>query len=558
MKRRILATALATVMCAGMMHAPVQAEGKIPTTDAENHPIVRAYNENAVQSVFADVEGGTLMGYKENGIYTFKGVKYGEVNGRWEEASPVQPWEGWMNACYVGPQSPQSNGTGEFMSNPAYNATDWSEKNTLTLNIWTKNMDSTAGKPVVVFVHGGGLTTGSGSELLQYDGHNMAEFGDVVFVTINHRLNWLGYLDMSAYGEQYAHSANLGQADIVAALQWIHDNIAVFGGDPGNVTVAGQSGGSQKVSLLMMMPSAQGLVHKVIAMSAGTYQVTRSKEDSQAQTKKLIDYLGIGDLSNEEIMARLTAMSWNDLNDACTAAGVSVGVSYDNEFMMPDFSLGAENGIIFMVGSTFAEFSGNSSAMGPNGSYRNNTINKTDAQFYTNNRLFVSDEDVLARIQERYGDQADAFIAAFQKAYPDHDLFDSLYVDTSSFRTTALECALRYTALGGTAYQYVTAYNQPIFGGIVNTHTGGDIGFAFRNVDKMPEWVAGDEVNADRYSRAFAQAIVNLAYTGNPSQVGLEWPQFTAENHETMILDVNSEVRLNHDLELMEIIHGSK
>lgn len=552
-KKQVMATALVTMMCVGMMAAPASAERSVPS-DPENHPIVRAYDDDAVQSVFTDVAGGTIMGYKENGIYTFKGVKYGEVLGRWQEATPVQPWDNWMNACFVGPQSPQANGTGEFMSNPGYNATDWSEKNTLTLNIWSPDMQATAKKPVIVFVHGGGLTSGSGSELLQYDGHNMAEFGDVVFVTVNHRLNWLGYMDVSAYGEQYAHSGNLGQADLVYSLQWIHDNITAFGGDPDNVTVVGQSGGSQKVSALMMMPSAQGLFKNIVAMSAGMSEITRTKEEAQAETKKLIDYLGIGDLSNEEIMEKLTAMSWNELNDACTAAGVSIGIAYDNDFMMQDFAISAQNGVNYVVGTTFAEFSGNSSAMGPNGAYRNNSINKTDDQFLTNNRLFVSDEEVLNRIKERYGDKADAFIAAFQKAYPDHDLFDSLYVDRSGFRQTALKAATRYTQLGGTAYQYVTAYNLPIFGGCVSWHTGGDIGFLFRNLNKMPEWVAGDEVNADRYSRAFAQALVNLAYNGDPSQTGLAWPKFTEENHETMIFDVDSEVRNNHDTELMEII----
>lgn len=154
--KRLLSAALAAVVCAGLMAGPVSA-ASAPTSTAD-HPIVREYDDDAVQGVFADVAGGTLMGYKEDGIYTFKGVKYGEVPGRWEEAVPVQPWEGWMNACYVGPQCPQSNGTGEFMSNPAYNATDWSEKNTLTLNIWSPDMTPAEKKPVVVFIHGSGCT----------------------------------------------------------------------------------------------------------------------------------------------------------------------------------------------------------------------------------------------------------------------------------------------------------------------------------------------------------------------------------------------------------------
>ena len=137
----------------------------------------------------------------------------------------------------------------------------------LNLNIWSQSIDPAAKKPVMVWMHGGGFASGSAIEMIAYDGANLSEYGDVVVVSINHRLNILGFLDLSDYGEKYQNSGNCGMADLVAALQWIHDNIAAFGGDPDNVTIFGQSGGGGKVSTLMQIPAADGLFHKVIVES---------------------------------------------------------------------------------------------------------------------------------------------------------------------------------------------------------------------------------------------------------------------------------------------------
>lgn len=162
------------------------------------------------------------------------------------------------------------------------------------LNIWTKVLDKNAKKPVLVWLHGGGYFAGSSIEQVAYDGHNMCMEGDVVVVSINHRLNILGYLDLSPFGEKYYNSGNAGHADMVAALQWVHDNIAVFGGDPDNVTIFGQSGGGMKVADLMQIPAADGLFHKSLIMSgvADENLLPSSRGNGEAIVTAMLNELG--------------------------------------------------------------------------------------------------------------------------------------------------------------------------------------------------------------------------------------------------------------------------
>ena len=158
------------------------------------------------------------------------------------------------------------------------------DEDCLSLNIWSQSLDRSAKKPVMFWIHGGAFSMGSSIEQKAYNGENMSRYGDVVVVTVNHRLNILGYLDLSPYGERYAGSANAGQADLVAALKWVRDNIEAFGGDPDNVTIFGQSGGGMKVSGLMQTPEADGLFHRAMIMSgvAGEDVYKRQEERSSS------------------------------------------------------------------------------------------------------------------------------------------------------------------------------------------------------------------------------------------------------------------------------------
>jgi len=223
-----------------------------------------------LQPPVVQVKGGRLRGFREGQTLTFLGIPYAAAE-RFEMPGPVKAWNGVRSAQAWGPvcPSPQPTAVGpdEFVFPHRY----WVEsEDCQVLNIWTQNLSPASRRPVMVWMHGGGFTNGSSMESYAYDGKSLSEFGDVVAVSLNHRLNVIGTLDLSAYGPQYASSRNTGMADLVAALQWIHDNIAVFGGDPGNVTIFGQSGGGGKVTRLMQMPAAKGLFHKVICESGST------------------------------------------------------------------------------------------------------------------------------------------------------------------------------------------------------------------------------------------------------------------------------------------------
>src|SRR5690349_13870962 len=224
------------------------------------------------RSAVAKTQYGKVRGYVEDGVLTFKGVPYGANTGgenRWLPAKPPKSWDGEYPALIYGANCPQRLHTWTPEQTFLFQWTDgWQSEDMLKLNIWTSSL--TGSRPVMVYLHGGGFTFGSAYELASQDGAQMARHHDVVSVTVNHRLNILGFLDLSEFGgAAYADSANVGMTDLVAALRWVHDNIANFGGDPDRVMIYGQSGGASKVTTLMGMPSAAGLFHRAAAMSGG-------------------------------------------------------------------------------------------------------------------------------------------------------------------------------------------------------------------------------------------------------------------------------------------------
>ena len=207
-----------------------------------------------------NTESGRVRGYIQNGIFTYKGIPYAKAK-RFEVAEKPDSWEGVRSSTMYGPVAPLMIPTTSIQDEPEFVFDhDWGYTNEdcLRINIWTPNIDDNKKRPVLFWIHGGGFTAGSSQELPSYDGQNLSKKGDVVVVSINHRLNILGFLDLSAYGDKYKHSANNSILDMVAALEWVKTNIENFGGDPNNVTIYGQSGGGAKVNTLMAMPKAKG------------------------------------------------------------------------------------------------------------------------------------------------------------------------------------------------------------------------------------------------------------------------------------------------------------
>ncbi|HYM35267.1 MAG TPA: carboxylesterase family protein, partial [Steroidobacteraceae bacterium] len=235
-------------------------------------------------SALVETASGKLQGAENNGIKIFKGVQYGappEGRARFKAPQPVAKWAGVKDALEYGHSAPQgaslirtapARGTGLSLEgeNPTFS------EDCLYLNVWTPGLDNSK-RPVLVWLHGGGWSTGSGASIL-YDGTNMARTQDVVVLTINHRLNVFGYLDLSEIaGKEYADSSCAGLHDVVLALKWVKENISRFGGDPGNVTIFGESGGGRKVSAMMAFPPAQGLFHRAVVESGSALRMD-SKE----------------------------------------------------------------------------------------------------------------------------------------------------------------------------------------------------------------------------------------------------------------------------------------
>ena len=250
--------------------------------------------ETSAKAATVQTQSGPVAGYVDEGVFIFKGLPYAKAE-RFMPAVDPDPWTEVRHTRAYGPTCPQDKRAGWWSDDQAF-AMHWDDgfpdEDCLRLNIWTAGINDSGKRPVMVWMHGGGFRAGSGQELISYDGTNLARNHGVVVVTLNHRLNVLGFLDLSAYGAKYAQSCNVGMTDIVKALEWVRDNIAQFGGDPSNVTIFGQSGGGGKVSTLMAMPSAQGLFGKAIVESGSITRLMEPKY-SRRVGAYTVDALGL-------------------------------------------------------------------------------------------------------------------------------------------------------------------------------------------------------------------------------------------------------------------------
>ena len=250
------------------------SNGSSPAACAKLHSL-----ETSTKSTTVQTRSGAVAGYIEDGVYIYKGIPYARAD-RFQPATDPAPWEGVRASRAYGPTCPQGPRAGWYDDNQAF-AMHWDDgfpdEDCLRVNVWTAGIGDGARRPVMVWLHGGGFRAGSGQELISYDGSNLARDHGVVVVTLNHRLNALGFLDLSGFGARYAGSGNLGMTDIVKALEWVRDNISAFGGDPANVTIFGQSGGGGKVCTLLAMPSAQGLFGKAIVESGSILEALPQK-----------------------------------------------------------------------------------------------------------------------------------------------------------------------------------------------------------------------------------------------------------------------------------------
>src|SRR5947209_17007488 len=273
-----------------------------------------------------ETAGGKVRGAENAGIYSFKGIPYGASTAaanRFQPPRPAKPWAGVRDAVARGGRGRQWQGAPTRRPGMAtlLGPVDTSPEteDCLNLHVWTPGLDSSK-RPVMVWLHGGAFHFGSANRAVT-DGSNLARRGDVVVVAVNHRLNILGHLDLAAIGgERYAHSGNAGTLDLVAALEWVRDNIERFGGDPGNVTIFGESGGGGKVSVLLAMPKARGLFHRAVIQSGASVRVS-TRQRATALAEAALQQLGVA----RDSIDRLETIAVEQLIAAITPAKQAVG-----------------------------------------------------------------------------------------------------------------------------------------------------------------------------------------------------------------------------------------
>lgn len=539
MKNNIItAFALAALLLASC--APSQKSGDNNGTE------IQAGSNDAI----ANTTYGKIAGFTQNGLYIFKGIPYAKAN-RFEAPTAPDSWEGVRSCRHFGPTSPQGKRSGWESDEIAF-AFDWDDgytgENCQRLNIWTPGLDDGKTRPVMVWLHGGGFAAGSGQELPGYDGANLSKNEDVVVVTLNHRLNALGFLDLSDFGDKYAKSGNAGMLDIVSALEWVRDNIVNFGGDPGNVTIFGQSGGGGKVGTLTGMPAAEGLFHKAIVQSGSMLRMMTS-DNSRRIGRETAAILGL-DKNNIGVIdtipyEQLLAAGEKAIAKVKAEVGAEGGAfifgwapTVDGD-VLPEHPYGNEapqqsRDIPMMIGTTLHEFT---------------------ASTYVPALKNLSKEQIVENLRQRYGDNTDDFLKAFEKAYPDYAAIDLIDTDFTFRPSAVVQAGLKAGQDAAPVYMYLFSWESPVMDGRLRSTHCMEIPFVFANTDRHASMTGGGD-DARRLGDIMGKAWANFARTGNPNTEDLpEWPAFTAENGATMVFDNECKVVNNHDKELLEVIH---
>lgn len=483
-----------------------------------------------------ETKQGKVRGYVYDNISIFKGIPYAKA-ARFHAPEPVEPWEGVLDATnygYVCPLMETPEPTGELLVPHRYWPTS---ENCQNLNVWTPACDEEK-RPVLVWLHGGGYSAGSAIEQVAYEGENMCRIGQVVVVSINHRLNVLGYCDLSAFGEEYANSGNAGTDDIIAALTWIHENIARFGGDPANVTVFGQSGGGAKVTTLLQTPAADGLYAKGINMSGVIGPLLAdSKGSGEELVRAMMEELGITDVKELETVPyeRLVA-AYRKVSPELAAAGKYVGgTPHPNAFYK---GTPEENGfreetadIPLLVGTVFGEFT----------SFVPSPYDRTK----------MTKEEGEAEVKKVFGETAARqLLPLFAGAYPERHPVDLLALDFL-FRLPAQQYIRQRSALNHCTYSYLFNQDLPVDGGRTPWHCA-DIPYVFHNTELVP--VTQEEDVTEKLEDQIFGCVMAFARTGNPNHRQVpQWPASTPEEEQVMIFDRQTRVRCNYDEELLPL-----
>ena len=511
---------------------------------ASGSVLLRELSAQDVKYVTAETIYGKIRGVDNNGIKIFKGIPYGaSTAGANRFMAPAEPakWTGVRDALEYGHSAPQRDPAAPPPPTGALTISGQGlpaeGEDCLVLNVWTPSAGSGASsgrkRPVMFWCHGGGFASGSGSSP-DNDGTNLARRGDVVVVTINHRLNVLGFANLSEFSRDFAASGDAGMLDIVQALKWVRANISEFGGDPNTVMIFGQSGGGRKVETLLAMPSAKGLFHRATIESGAAIKVI-DRDVAVRNSELLLAKLGIEKtnvrelqkLPVEKIMAAHFAVIKDHPGVDQATAGLSPTV--DGKILPqhpfhPNASPVSAD-VPVMIGCTRTEMT---------------LFSTNDASAFS-----LNDDQMRGRVKDLLGGQAPGIVDLYKKLNPSASPSDVYFLIASDYRYGAptMKVAERRAALGkAPVYLYYFTWETPVQGGRLKSPHTMEIPFAFDNV-KISARMTGGGADAMALADKVSDAWIAFARTGNPNTPKLpSWPAFNAKDRATMVIDNVSKV----------------
>lgn len=502
------------------------------------------------QDAIVKTQQGLIRGYKKGKVYNFKGIRYAESTektGRFLPAQSLKPWKGVKNALVYGPVSPQKINNGWLQQEYGF-LYQWIDgfqhEDCLRLNIWTSAIIMAKKRPVMFWIHGGGFTTGSSQEHPSYDGQNLVDMGDVVVVSVNHRLNVFGFADLSDYGPEYCQSSNLGMLDLVEALKWVKQNIEVFGGDPDNITIYGQSGGGSKVITLMAMPAAKGLFHKAIAQSNSILQVS-TPEYAKKLTKLFLNELKldksnikkINDLPATELLAAAAAAEQKMGSQILPGMGRAGWQPVAHTPALPTHPFDPEVSdlaadIPFLVGST---------------------RNEASASLDNPEMESLDEAGLKERINKRFPNLGSELYSALRKTHPGKKPVELLSF-ISAQNPIAYLAASRKAMQKPGVYLYLFSWHTKNLDGRPRSFHCSEIPFVFNNTGLVPSYTGGTREAAD-LAKKMARAWINFARFGDPNHGGLpKWPAFNVSQGAMMVFNKECTVETDPDSESREVL----
>ena len=566
--RRELLQAAATLGSAAAVSGMLPGTGitaSAGTVGEQNHSRERVIATD--KGSIVETQCGKVRGFARNGIHTFKGIPYGATTGGENRFMPPQkpePWAGIRSALYYEHVCPSPLRDGWNHDENAF-LFQWNDgqpgEDCLRINVWTPGINDNRKRTVMVWIHGGGYVAGSGQEQPGYDGENLSRRGDVVVVSMNHRLGVFGFLNLTeAGGDRYASSGNVGMIDLVFALEWVRDNIADFGGDPTNVMIFGQSGGGGKVNTLMAMPSAKGLFHRAAVLSGSLLKVG-DPQDSYELTSIVLKQLNI----SPSDVNQLQTVSMDRLLLASIAA---------LKVFMPPRAPGAPPVNFRHLGRQIGWQPVVDGKVIPRQTWDpgapqlsadvpllvGNVLNEFVTAMDEPDAFSMSNEELSTKVSAAYGrDKSKEIIDAFRSGHPKANPFQlHSIISVASVREGAIKQAKLKAALGqAPAYLYWFTWQTPILDGRPMAFHCADISFFFDNSD-VCETMTGGGPGARALAGRMSQACIDFARKGDPNHAGLPpWSPVSADKLPTMIFDDVCEVKDYPDRQEQKVMESA-